>query len=229
MITEDYVGFETAKLLKEEGFDEVCEMFYCKPHEGYMRNRKRNEWRNSDLRENITCTCPTLQMAMKWLREVHSIFIDIISRFSMNADKDVCFSYSCKKLTETYKSGYEYEDGEWLSYEEAAEAAIKYCLKNLIKNEDEEEESDISVPKTVNEAIYTLEKILSDEDREYLLKNGAISMHDSLGRWIRNEWGLWTGSELKDELMNMNKDLNHPDDMSNYIIEEFIKYWNNKI
>lgn len=99
----------------------------------------------------------------------------------------------------------------------------------MYDKEESEEGSDIPVPKTVDEAISTLEKILSDEDREYLLKNGAISMHDSLGRWIRNEWGLWTGSELKDELMNMNKGLNHPDDMSNYIIEEFIKYWNNKI
>ena len=99
----------------------------------------------------------------------------------------------------------------------------------MYDKEESEKGSKIPVPKTVDEAISTLEKILSDEDREYLLKNGAISMHDSLGRWIRNEWGLWTGSELKDELMNMNKGLNHPDDMSNYIIEEFVKYWNNKI
>lgn len=88
---------------------------------------------------------------------------------------------------------------------------------------------DISVPKTVDEAVKTLAKILSKEDRDYLLENGAISVHHSLGSWIRNEWGLWTGSELKDELMNMNKGLNHPDDMSNYIIEEFIKYCNNKL
>jgi len=230
MITEDYVSFEIAKSLKERGFNEPCEGFYVNSDvlSHTLSNAKNSKW-DEDKSTIGYISAPTLQMAMKWLREEHSIFIDIISRFSMNADKDVCFSYSCKKLTETYKSGYEYEDGEWLSYEEAAEAAIKYCLKNLIKNEDDEEESGISVPKTVNEAIYTLEKILSDEDREYLLKNGAISMHDSLGRWIRNEWGLWTGSELKDELMNMNKGLNHPDDMSNYIIEEFIKYWNNKI
>ena len=101
--------------------------------------------------------------------------------------------------------------------------------EGMYNKEEPEKESEIPVPKTVDEAISTLEKILSDEDREYLLKNGAISMHDSLGRWIRNEWGLWTGSQLKDELMNMNKGLNHPDDMSNYIIEEFIKYWNNKV
>ena len=61
---------------------------------------------------------------------------------------------------------------------------------------------------------------------EYLLENGAVSMHDSLGRWIRNEWGLWTDSELKNELNK--KGFDHPDDMSNYIIEEFIKYWNGK-
>lgn len=101
--------------------------------------------------------------------------------------------------------------------------------KGMYDKEEPEKESEIPIPKTVDEAVKTLAKIVSKEDRDYLLENGAISMHDSLGRWIRNEWGLWTGSELKDELMNMNKGLNHPDDMSNYIIEEFIKYWNNKI
>lgn len=91
----------------------------------------------------------------------------------------------------------------------------------MYDKEESEEGSEIPIPKTVDEAISTLEKILSDEDREYLLKNGAISMHDSLGRWIRNEWGLWTDSELKNELKK--KGFEHPDDMSNYIIEEFIK------
>ena len=28
MITEDYVSFETAKLLKEKGFDETCRAFW---------------------------------------------------------------------------------------------------------------------------------------------------------------------------------------------------------
>ena len=101
--------------------------------------------------------------------------------------------------------------------------------EGMYNKEESEEESEIPIPKNVDEAVKTLAKILSKEDRDYLLENGSISMHDSLGRWIRNEWGLWTGSELKDELMNMNKGLNHPDDMSNYIIEEFIKYWNNKL
>lgn len=97
----------------------------------------------------------------------------------------------------------------------------------MYDKEESEEGSKIPIPKTVDEAVKTLAKIVSKEDRDYLLENGAISMHHSLGRWIRNEWGLWTGSELKNELKK--KGFEHPDDMSNYIIEEFIKYWNNKI
>lgn len=97
----------------------------------------------------------------------------------------------------------------------------------MYNKEESEKGSEVPIPKTVDEAVKTLVKIVSEEDRDYFLKNGAISMHSSLGRWIRNEWGLWTDSELKNELKK--KGFEHPDDMSNYIIEEFIKYWNNKI
>lgn len=100
-------------------------------------------------------------------------------------------------------------------------------IEEMEKKEEFETEIEIPIPKTVDEAVKTLAKIVSKEDRDYLLENGAISMHDSLGRWIRNEWGLWADSELKNELEK--KGFEHPDDMSNYIIEEFIKYWNNKV
>lgn len=92
---------------------------------------------------------------------------------------------------------------------------------NMYKTEVENE---TPVPKTVDEAISTLAKIISKEDKQYIIENGAISMHHTLGRWIRNEWGLWTNSELKNELTK--KGFTHPDDMSNYIIEEFVKYLN---
>ena len=99
--------------------------------------------------------------------------------------------------------------------------------EGMYKKEESEEENEVPIPKTVDEAVKTLAKIVSKEDRDYIIENGAISVHDSMGRWIRNEWGLWTDSELKNELKK--KGFEHPDDMSNYIIEEFIKYWNNKI
>lgn len=99
--------------------------------------------------------------------------------------------------------------------------------EGMYNKEESEKGSEIPIPKTVDEAVKTLVKIVSKEDRDYLFKNGAISVHHSMGRWIRNEWRLWTDSELKNELKK--KGFEHPDDMSNYIIEEFIKYWNNKI
>ena len=99
--------------------------------------------------------------------------------------------------------------------------------EGMYNKEVSEKEREVPIPKTVDEAVKTLAKTVSKEDRDYLLENGAISMHNSMGRWIRNEWGLWTGSELKNELEK--KGFEHPDDMSNHIIEEFIKYWNNKL
>ena len=48
MITEDYISFGVAKLLKEKGFNERTNM----PHiDDYQR---------------LACYIPTLQMAMKW-------------------------------------------------------------------------------------------------------------------------------------------------------------------
>ena len=132
MITEDYVSFELAQLLKEKGFDGQCATKY--DSNGCIWDNIRYDGiflGNNDIFPEEYLS-PTLQMAMKWLREVHNVFIDISSRFSKNADSDVCFSYSCKKLIDTYKSSYEIGDGEWLNYEEACEAAIKYCLEHLI-------------------------------------------------------------------------------------------------
>lgn len=126
MITENYVSFEVAKLLKEKGFNKDAYTMSMYDENGEAKDvLLLKEGEEPVLR-------PTLQMAMKWLREVHDVFIDISSRFSKNADKDICFSYSCKKLIDKYKSSHEVGDGEWLNYEEACEAAIKYCLEKLI-------------------------------------------------------------------------------------------------
>lgn len=129
MITEDYVSYWIAKLLKEKGFNEYTYAYYLPNASFYLSPREID---NKNLYAQGCISAPTIQMAMKWLREVHNIFIDVVSRFSMNADKDVCFSYSCKKLIGTYKSCYEHSDGEWWNYEHACESAIKYCLENLV-------------------------------------------------------------------------------------------------
>lgn len=76
------------------------------------------------------------------------------------------------------------------------------------------------IPRNIEETIAGPDSLLSMEDKEYLKENGSIAVHHTLGMYIRNEWGLWAGSELKSELEK--KGLTHPDDMSDYIISEYI-------
>lgn len=107
MITEDYVSDETFKLLKEKGFDDSCCRFVIESDESYYRG------------------APTLQMAMKWLREVHNIDI-----FPWKIGKGI---YSCAIFnSNTGQDLSSNKDFPSEKYEETVEAAIKYCLENLI-------------------------------------------------------------------------------------------------
>ena len=114
MITEDYVSFETAKLLKERGFDEAT---------FYDYNERGTRWFEEVLVNHNSqggVACPTLQMAMKWLREVHHITIGIT--FSLDI-----ITYEIQKDEEFITA-----IGSSRSYEDMVEEAIKYCLENLI-------------------------------------------------------------------------------------------------
>jgi len=120
MITEDYVSFETAKLLKEKGFDE-CPLFrYDDCGELWVQGgyNKTIKWH---------FPAPTLQMAMKWLREVHNINIDIVPIWNQKR-----FEYQVFVVTPENAKHCYIDNKLYLDYEEAVEAAIKYCLENLI-------------------------------------------------------------------------------------------------
>ena len=121
MVTEDYVSFETAKLLKEKGFDEPCLM--CYTYDGKLGNYGQyNSYKNSEV---FSLTAPTLQMAMKWLREVHSLWCEI----SWEGKGLWCMEVFSLMDEEFIPDSIVHEIK---SYEEACEAAIKYCLENLI-------------------------------------------------------------------------------------------------
>jgi hypothetical protein len=127
MITEDYVSFETAKLLKEKGFDESCYQKY--DNEGYLSFNHVGYINNEKSCDDFCALAPTIQMAMKWLREVHNISVEPLVDFG-----------SGDEYWWTADIGYIKKDGlidelcGYNSYEEAAESAIKYCLENLIYN-----------------------------------------------------------------------------------------------
>ncbi len=80
------------------------------------------------------------------------------------------------------------------------------------------------IPNNIDECIDLLNSMITNEDKEYLIENGAISVHHTLGRWIRNNWKLWEDEETDLKIALKKLGFNHPDDMSNYIIENFINY-----
>jgi hypothetical protein len=118
MIQEDYVSFKIAKLLKEKGFDEPTLWFYVGDGTKYLAHKTLNgDWYRR----------PTLQMAMKWLREVHNISIEPLVDFGNGNEYWWAVDVAYIK-----KNGLIDELCGYNSYEEACEAAIKYCLENLI-------------------------------------------------------------------------------------------------
>ena len=128
MIKEDYCSYEVAKILKEKSFNESCYTCYVEKeisHYDYSST-------NYELIDGVI-SCPTIQMTMKWLREIHNKHCDI------GYDIDLHWFFQIIDLKETIE--YDYPETKYYhtenetgfnSYEEAVEAALKYVLENLI-------------------------------------------------------------------------------------------------
>lgn len=148
MISENYVSVETAALLKKKGFD--CEDVSCVNfYKGHIYVLVEKE----SLIAVEGVKIPTLQMALKWIREVHNVII-VVDYIYECTDKSYC--YKIYKLGENGKpdrvaiDGVRYSiDGtpyvetvgyrdyrlsffSYKTYEEACEAGIQDCLENLI-------------------------------------------------------------------------------------------------
>jgi hypothetical protein len=128
MITEDYISFETAKLLKEKGFmDGAIVKFFAS---GYNKNGHILSIRDTELDDYPR---PTLQMATKWLRK----------NFNMNPvpyATSIGWYFEVFDLTQRdvtgcallYQVGIPSKEKTFETCEEACEAGIRYCLENLI-------------------------------------------------------------------------------------------------
>ena len=82
-ISEDYCSYEVAKLLNEKNFQVDTDKDYWKIGEdgtmyfmcsiGAYTSDPNNK--NAFYRPASSYPCPTQSMAMKWLREVHNLFV----------------------------------------------------------------------------------------------------------------------------------------------------------
>lgn len=79
------------------------------------------------------------------------------------------------------------------------------------------------VPRNLEETFVFLDRDMSKEDHAAFMNSAFddITMwHMNFGMWIRNRWGLWSGSELSNYMRYLG--FTHPDDMSTAIMEA---YW----
>lgn len=106
-ITEDYCSQEVVKLLNEKGF-KIKQYYNC----------LINMWQDIKV---------THQMAMKWLREKHNLSIWISLR-RPNMGLPYCYELHSISTGEVIHIG----GFNFGSYEQAVEAALKYCLMYLI-------------------------------------------------------------------------------------------------
>ena len=129
MIEEDYVSFETAKLLKDKGFDEFT-------FSNYNENGI-TQFTEVETRVGEGYQRPTLQMAMKWLREYKKILTSIFCHidkgywFCIQHFIDSPYKFATSESIhrkEEILGKIQYYD----TYEQACEASIKYCLEKLI-------------------------------------------------------------------------------------------------
>lgn len=121
-INEDYCSYEVSKLLKEKGFDESCKAYYEDGKFCWVWNDGCS--RNTDNPKYVSC--PSQALAMKWLREVYNLCIAPYAaayRYGFTIDKCDTGSNICND---------DVINEELTTYEEAVEAALKYCLTKLI-------------------------------------------------------------------------------------------------
>lgn len=134
MITEDYVSFEVAKLLKKKGFNEKLLTFYLTDEdkkEGYFQLMAFTDDTIDNNHSDHCYLAPTLQMAIKWLREVHNLSVEVY--------RTACGYISCivavpsgTDIKFLEEDGDDLPSGQYTKWKYACEAAIKYCLENLI-------------------------------------------------------------------------------------------------
>jgi hypothetical protein len=90
--------------------------------------------------------------------------------------------------------------------------------------------SRLNIPENIEEAHRELENLLSDEDiaeiKNLPSSNSTIRYHLGLGMWLRNNWGLWAGSDLY--IWFYERGYTHPDNISATILETFWNYLNGK-
>lgn len=109
---------------------------------------------------------------------------------------------------------------------------------SVIPHLDDTFNDGIYIPRDLHECYRELDRMLHSDAKQYLAGTltglseteegmfDATMGHMGLGMYLRNYWGLWSGSRLAQYFADM--DLTHPDDMSSIIIDSYKAYLRNE-
>lgn len=143
MVKERYCSYEVSKLLKEKGFPQDYDVYHSmvyneKDYEDeyeVQRMVTKTQFIKAGTLSSYPvgvpepkCYAPTHQMAIDWLREKHGIFIEIFSSIDLNGNYHYSYNVlgsDCKYIRKGYTSF------DW-EYKDTVEAALEYCLTELI-------------------------------------------------------------------------------------------------
>lgn len=81
------------------------------------------------------------------------------------------------------------------------------------------------IPKNLDECFAELKKIAPPGEIDQFMMGSEDDLplyHHGIGCWIRNNWGLWAGSELKNYFKLLG--LYHADDISGVILRSFYRH-----
>lgn len=84
------------------------------------------------------------------------------------------------------------------------------------------------IPKNLYECMVQLDSLLKPKHREAIKSSGGNTSlyHHGLGRYLRNNWGLWSGSRLQKYFENRAPFV--PDDMSVIILDYYYEWLNGR-
>ena len=124
MIEESYVSRDTARMLKEAGFDVPCNSYY-ELEDGEVVRKDCIRPYDHNCFEDTVCSRPTQALAARWLREVHNIFIQLNPTF----DGWLLDLFDLKKHQYILTN----KDANADSYEQAFEDGLREAIKLITK------------------------------------------------------------------------------------------------
>lgn len=145
---EDFVTFEIAKKLRENGFRELCTHCYIngtfRPQEMFrgLRSNTHHKWSFNSIMVQLKDThervqvnivdAPTISQVLKWLREEKKYHIEFVGNAC--GYLFIISDVPSEGGTDRYCSDYSgpNDGGTWDKYEDCALVAIEYVLDNLI-------------------------------------------------------------------------------------------------